>query len=112
MGELKKRQKVRSVHLDAFDAQDDAIKIKGTNLDDVVKGIILDYKNQKGWSTRQMARRCGLRQQTLTTYLNEVKSTNFCGNASTSALGMMSKSGCWKELDKCSGRARSGRMRG
>ena len=71
MGELKKRQKVRSVQFEGFDAQDDSIKIKGMNLDDVVKGIILDYKNQKGWSTRQMARRCGLRQQTLTTYLND-----------------------------------------
>jgi transcriptional regulator with XRE-family HTH domain len=71
MGELKKRQRVRGVQFQGFDAQNDSIKIKGMNLDDVVKGIILDYKNHKGWSTREMARRCGLRQQTLTTYLND-----------------------------------------
>ena len=43
----------------------------GFNLDDVLRGVLIEWKEARGYSTNQAAHELGLRQQTLSSFLSE-----------------------------------------
>lgn len=56
----------------------------GVNLDDVVREILLSLKHQNRWeSTAAMARRLGLKQQTVATFIDESRSGTTIATLST-----------------------------
>lgn len=75
MPELKKIFKPKLTSIQAFDGKKE-LQRKAVDVDDLIRGIMLEFKTQKGWSTRELARRCGLTQQTVATYLTASRSKN------------------------------------
>jgi len=63
------RPKIRDCHIEIVEGGTKK-KIKAPDLNDVLRGIVVDLRNTWGMSTRQLSFRLGMRQQTLSAFLN------------------------------------------
>ena len=69
MAELKKAPRVRTVKVKVKRGGKEAT-VTGPNLDDVLRGIVIQWKNHLDISTNEAAKRLGVTQQTLSSFLN------------------------------------------
>tara|TARA_Y100001970_G_C14190771_1_gene835246 strand:- start:1239 stop:1766 length:528 start_codon:yes stop_codon:yes gene_type:complete len=69
MAILNKRPKIRDYEIEVVESGTKR-KLKTPDLNDVLRGILVDLRNAWGMSTRQLAFRLGLRQQTLSAFLD------------------------------------------
>lgn len=69
MPEFAKRPKIRTLEVEIQEGKSKR-KAKGPDLNDVLRGVLLDLRNGWGLSTRQLAQRLGVRQQTLAGFLD------------------------------------------
>lgn len=70
MPEMFKRPKIRSIEVTIKDGSAER-KAKGPDLNDVLRGIVIDLRNAWGLSTRALAFRLGVRQQTLAGFIDQ-----------------------------------------
>jgi len=69
MSILQKRPKVRDYPVEIIESGSKR-SIKAPDLNDVLRGVLVDLRNAWGMSTRQLAFRLGVRQQTLSAFLD------------------------------------------
>ena len=69
MSILSKRPKVRSLDVEIVESGSKRT-VKAKDLNDVLRGVLVDLRNSWGMSTRQLAFRLGVRQQTLSAFLD------------------------------------------
>ena len=70
MAEIKQVPPVRSLSVDPAKSTESEMRT-GLNLDDVLRGVLVQWKEKKGFSTNQAAHELGVRQQTLSSFLSE-----------------------------------------
>ena len=70
MAEMTTRPRIRSIEIDVKDAGNERT-IKAPDLNDVLRGVVIDLRNAWGLSTRALGFRLGLRQQTMSGFLDK-----------------------------------------
>lgn len=69
MAELNKRPRIRSIDFEIKDAGNTR-NVKAQDLNDVLRGVLIDIRNAWGLSTRALSARLGVRQQTISGFLD------------------------------------------
>jgi len=70
MAELTRAPKPRTEKIEVLSGTK-MIERKAIDLDDVIRGVIIEYRDEHDISTRECAHRLGLKQQTLSGFLDE-----------------------------------------
>ena len=69
MSEMTKRPKVRTIDFEIREAGESR-QCKAVDLNDVLRGVLIEMRNAWGLSTRALAMRLGVRQQTVSGFLD------------------------------------------
>ena len=70
MAEMTKRPRIRSMDFEVKEAGVDRA-VKCPDLNDVLRGVVIDLRNAWGLSTRALSMRLGVRQQTMSGFLDK-----------------------------------------
>ena len=71
MAEIKKAPKPRKIRVKVPIGDGDTTTRTGIDIDDVLRGVLVELRNKWGCSTRQLAQRIGLPQQSISGYLDK-----------------------------------------
>ena len=74
MAELRRRPKIKTIETKVVRAGVEDVA-RGPDLDDVLKGVLCDLRNQSGGSTRSLARSLGVPPQTINGLLDDTVDT-------------------------------------